>query len=41
MVKINMIKALVLVGLVSGLHAADYDLKSNMYQMSMEMLAVQ
>ncbi|MGB5966627.1 MAG: hypothetical protein WBF77_12995 [Sulfurimonadaceae bacterium] len=41
MVKNIVIKTLIVTGLVSGLSAADYDLKSNMRQMSMEMLAVQ
>lgn len=41
MVKNIVIKTLIVTGLVSGLSAADYDLKSNMHQMSMEMLAVQ
>ncbi|MEN8146178.1 MAG: hypothetical protein ABFR02_01005 [Campylobacterota bacterium] len=41
MVKNMVIKTLIVTGLVSGLSAADYDLKSNMHQMSMEMHAVQ
>ena len=41
MVKSIVIKALVLVGVASSLNAAEYDLKSNMYQISMEMFAVQ
>ncbi len=36
-----LIKSLVIVGLVSSLNAADYDLKSNMHMISLEMLAVQ
>ena len=41
MVKNIVIKALIVTGLASGLSAADYDLKKNMQQMSMEMLALQ
>ena len=41
MVKNIVIKALIVTGLVSGLSAADYDLKKNMQQISMEMLALQ
>ncbi len=41
MVKNIVIKALIVTGLVSGLSAADYDLKKNMQKMSMEMLALQ
>jgi len=41
MIKNILIKALIVTGLVSGLSAADYDLKQNMQKMSMEMLALQ
>ena len=41
MVKNIVIKALIVTGLVSGLSAADYDLKKNMQKMSMEMFTLQ